>query len=191
MQQTEVGWRTYYLFNKAEVTGDMLRDAQARPTQSSKRPRRLVRVADLHPRGRRPLRGDHRRQHQAPLRHHPRQQGRVARPSSRRGSPAATRRSRSARATPSSQLEEARKLELVLRSGALPAPISPSNEQRIGPSLGTRRHRAGREGRHRGLDPRARVHGDLLPPRRRRRGHRRALQPAAPARGPRDASAPR
>jgi preprotein translocase subunit SecD len=35
-----------------------------------------------------------------------------------------------------SQLEEARKLELVLRSGALPAPISPSNEQRIGPSLG-------------------------------------------------------
>jgi preprotein translocase subunit SecD len=35
-----------------------------------------------------------------------------------------------------SQLEEARKLELVLRSGALPAPISPSTEQRIGPSLG-------------------------------------------------------
>src|SRR6185436_19678235 len=35
-----------------------------------------------------------------------------------------------------SQLEEVRKLELVLRSGALPAPISPSNEQRIGPSLG-------------------------------------------------------
>jgi preprotein translocase subunit SecD len=34
------------------------------------------------------------------------------------------------------QLKDARKLELVLRSGALPAPISPSNEQRIGPSLG-------------------------------------------------------
>ena len=34
------------------------------------------------------------------------------------------------------QLRDARKLELVLRSGALPAPISPSNEQRIGPSLG-------------------------------------------------------
>jgi preprotein translocase subunit SecD len=33
-------------------------------------------------------------------------------------------------------LRDARKLELVLRSGALPAPISPSNEQRIGPSLG-------------------------------------------------------
>src|SRR6185503_12155881 len=34
------------------------------------------------------------------------------------------------------QLQDSRKLELVLRSGALPAPISPSNEQRIGPSLG-------------------------------------------------------
>ena len=37
---------------------------------------------------------------------------------------------------PETQLREAKKLELVLRSGALPAPISPSNEQRIGPSLG-------------------------------------------------------
>jgi preprotein translocase subunit SecD len=37
---------------------------------------------------------------------------------------------------PEAQLRDARKLELVLRSGALPAPISPSNEQRIGPSLG-------------------------------------------------------
>jgi preprotein translocase subunit SecD len=37
---------------------------------------------------------------------------------------------------PDQQLQDARKLELVLRSGALPAPISPSNEQRIGPSLG-------------------------------------------------------
>jgi len=37
---------------------------------------------------------------------------------------------------PEAQLRDARKLELVLRSGALPAPISPTNEQRIGPSLG-------------------------------------------------------
>ncbi|HEY2409852.1 MAG TPA: protein translocase subunit SecD [Polyangiaceae bacterium] len=37
---------------------------------------------------------------------------------------------------PEAQLRDARRLELVLRSGALPAPISPSNEQRIGPSLG-------------------------------------------------------
>jgi preprotein translocase subunit SecD len=37
---------------------------------------------------------------------------------------------------PEIQLRDSRKLEMVLRSGALPAPISPSNEQRIGPSLG-------------------------------------------------------
>jgi preprotein translocase subunit SecD len=37
---------------------------------------------------------------------------------------------------PTQQLADSRKLELVLRSGALPAPITPSNEQHIGPSLG-------------------------------------------------------
>jgi preprotein translocase subunit SecD len=37
---------------------------------------------------------------------------------------------------PEKQLHDARQLELVLRSGALPAPISPSSEVTIGPSLG-------------------------------------------------------
>jgi preprotein translocase subunit SecD len=37
---------------------------------------------------------------------------------------------------PEQQLVQARQLELVLRSGALPAPINPSNESLIGPSLG-------------------------------------------------------
>src|SRR4029077_18709741 len=37
---------------------------------------------------------------------------------------------------PENQLRKAPQLELVVRSGALPAPIVPSNEQRIGPSLG-------------------------------------------------------
>jgi len=37
---------------------------------------------------------------------------------------------------PEQQLQQARQLELVLRSGALPAPINPSNESLIGPSLG-------------------------------------------------------
>ncbi len=37
---------------------------------------------------------------------------------------------------PEAQLRDSKELEMVLRSGALPAPISPSNEQRIGPSLG-------------------------------------------------------
>jgi preprotein translocase subunit SecD len=47
---------------------------------------------------------------------------------------------------PELQLQNSRKLELVLRSGALPAPISPSNEQRIGPSLGRDSIRLGLEG---------------------------------------------
>jgi preprotein translocase subunit SecD len=37
---------------------------------------------------------------------------------------------------PERQLHDAKQLELVLRSGALPAPITPSNESLIGPSLG-------------------------------------------------------
>jgi preprotein translocase subunit SecD len=37
---------------------------------------------------------------------------------------------------PEQQLHDAKQLELVLRSGALPAPITPSNESLIGPSLG-------------------------------------------------------
>src|SRR5690606_38079378 len=49
-------------------------------------------------------------------------------------------------ADPAVQLRDAKKLELVLRSGALPAPISPSNEQRIGPSLGKDSIRLGVEG---------------------------------------------
>jgi preprotein translocase subunit SecD len=37
---------------------------------------------------------------------------------------------------PDKQLHDAKQLELVLRSGALPAPITPSSESVIGPSLG-------------------------------------------------------
>jgi preprotein translocase subunit SecD len=37
---------------------------------------------------------------------------------------------------PDTQLQNAVKLEMVLRSGALPAPITPSNESLIGPTLG-------------------------------------------------------
>jgi preprotein translocase subunit SecD len=47
---------------------------------------------------------------------------------------------------PQVQLRDSKKLELVLRSGALPAPISPTNEQRIGPSLGKDSIRLGVEG---------------------------------------------
>src|SRR5690606_11305691 len=50
------------------------------------------------------------------------------------------------RGDPEAQLRDSKKLELVLRSGALPAPISPSNEQHIGPSLGQESIALGVEG---------------------------------------------
>jgi preprotein translocase subunit SecD len=135
LKQSERGWHTYYLFNKADITGDMLRDAQAVPDQSkgglggwyvaltfteaggetfeevtgANIKRRFAIILDS-------------KVESAPV-----IQSRIA------GGHASITLGSS---ETDSQLEEARKLELVLRSGALPAPISPSNEQRIGPSLG-------------------------------------------------------
>ena len=192
LKQSEVGWRTYYLFSKAEITGDMVRDAQAVPDQSERGLGRLARGADLHRRGRRPLRGDHRRATSSAASRSSSTTRSRPRRSSRARSPAATRRSRWARATPSQQLADARKLELVLRSGALPAPDLAVERAAHRPVARQRRHRAGRA--------RARSPASLLvlvfmvvyyQPRRRHRRHRGALQPAPPARDPRDASAPR
>ena len=50
------------------------------------------------------------------------------------------------RGSPEQQRADARELEIVLQSGALPAPIEPVNEQRIGPSLGHDSIRAGTYG---------------------------------------------
>lgn len=131
----EVGWRTYYLFSKAEITGDMIRDAQARPDQSEGAFGRWVVSMEFTTLG-----GDRFEQvtgenikrrfaiilddkvESAPV-----IQGRIA-----GGSGQITMGS----GTPEQQLKDAKKLELVLRSGALPAPISLSNEQIIGPTLG-------------------------------------------------------
>lgn len=134
-QEREVGWVTHYLKSRAEITGDMVRDAQAVPDQSAQSlggwyvaltftdsggatferitaeniKRRFAIILDD-------------RVESAPV-----IQDRIAggRASITMGS-----------GDPQAQLRDARKLELVLRSGALPAPITPSNEQHIGPSLG-------------------------------------------------------
>jgi preprotein translocase subunit SecD len=135
MRQTETGWRTYYLFSKADVTGDMLRDAQAVPDQSGRGlggwyvaltfteagGDRFEEVTGANVKRRFAIILDNKIE-SAPV-----IQTRIA------GGHASITLGAS---DTESQLEEARKLELVLRSGALPAPISPSNEQRIGPSLG-------------------------------------------------------
>jgi preprotein translocase subunit SecD len=135
LKQTEAGWRTYYLYNKAEITGDMLRDAQAVPDQSN---RGLggwyVALTFTEAGGDRfeEITGANIKRRFAII-----LDGKIA------SAPVIQSRIAGGHASitlgsseTESQLEEARKLELVLRSGALPAPISPSNEQRIGPSLG-------------------------------------------------------
>jgi preprotein translocase subunit SecD len=131
----ENGYRTFLLKSRAEVTGDMVRDAAATPDQSqgsmggwhvqltftdqggkafevitgANIKRRFAIILDN-------------RVETAPV-----IQGRI---------PGGHAQITMGASDPEIQLRDARKLELVLRSGALPAPISPSNEQRIGPTLG-------------------------------------------------------
>ena len=121
----------------AEVTGDYITDAQARRDQSERRARRLVRRdARSAPRGAdrfEEITGANIKRRFAIILDDEVESAPVIQTQDRRRPRAA---SRWARAIPSSSSQDAEKLELVLRSGALPAPISPSNEQRIGPTLG-------------------------------------------------------
>lgn len=134
-EEEESGWRTYLLKSRTEISGDLIRDAIATPDQGQTSmggwyvalnftdaggaiferitgeniKRRFAIILDD-------------RVESAPV-----IQGRIpgGRASITMGS-----------SDPQTQLRDSRKLELVLRSGALPAPITPSNEQHIGPSLG-------------------------------------------------------
>lgn len=133
--ESETGWRTYLLKSRAEITGDMIRDAQAVPdTGTSSLGGWYValnftdaggsifeRITGANIKRRFAIILDERIE-SAPV-----IQARIAggRASITMGS-----------GDPAQQLADSRKLELVLRSGALPAPITPSNEQHIGPSLG-------------------------------------------------------
>jgi len=132
----EVGWRTYYLYSKAEVTGDQIRDAQAQPDQDQRATGGWhVALAFTESGSSRfeQITGDNIQKRFA-----------IILDDNVESAPRILSKIGGGRATitmgandPQKQLEESRKLELVLRSGALPAPISPSNEQRIGASLGT------------------------------------------------------
>ena len=135
LKQEEAGFRTYYLKSRAEVTGDQVRDAAAQPEQGQgtlggwnvaltftdiggKAFGRIT-AANIKRRFAIILDG---RVESAP----------VIQSAITGGHAQITMGS----GDPEQQLRDSKKLELVLRSGALPAPISPSNEQRIGPSLG-------------------------------------------------------
>jgi preprotein translocase subunit SecD len=135
LKQSEAGYRTYLLRSRAEVTGDMIRDAAAQPDQgqaslggwsvsltfTDQGGKIFEKITAANVKRRFAIILDDRVE-SAPV-----IQGRIA-----GGHCQITLGS----SDPEIQLRDARKLELVLRSGALPAPISPSNEQRIGPTLG-------------------------------------------------------
>lgn len=135
LKEEEIGVRTFFLKSRAEITGDMIREAVAQPEQSQgglggwhvsitftdaggKIFERIT-GANIQRRFAIILDG---RISSAPV-----IQSRIA-----GGHGQITMGS----GDPEAQLRDSKNLELVLRSGALPAPISPSNEQRIGPSLG-------------------------------------------------------
>jgi preprotein translocase subunit SecD len=137
LKETEIGWRTYLLKSRAEVTGDQVADALAAPEQAEGGGSLGgwhvgIRFTDAGGNAFEKITGANVKKRFAIL-----LDGRVE------STPVILSRiaGGNARITmgsndPDVQLRDARKLELVLRSGALPAPISPSNEQRIGPSLG-------------------------------------------------------
>jgi preprotein translocase subunit SecD len=130
-----VGWRTYYLWSRAELTGDMVRDAQAQSDQSdtgfgawhvmmtlSPRGAELFeRVTEANVQKRFAIILDNQVESAPVIKE--KIGGGQARISMGGGSV-------------QQQLDDARKLELVLRSGKLAAPIALSNKQIIGASLG-------------------------------------------------------
>lgn len=136
LQESEVGCRTMLLMSRADITGDMIRDAVATPDQGSNRIGAgwLVQLSFTDQGGKifdRITGANIGRRFaiilDGKIESAPTIQSRIS-----GGSGVITMGSQD----PEVQLRDSRKLELVLRSGALPAPISPTNEQRIGPSLG-------------------------------------------------------
>jgi preprotein translocase subunit SecD len=134
-KQEEVGWRTYVLKSKAEITGDLVRDAAAQPDQSSGSLGGWHVALSFTDQGGKifeRITGDNVKRRFAIILDGKVESAPVIQNKIPGGHAVITLGS----SDPEAQLRDARKLELVLRSGALPAPISPSNEQRIGPSLG-------------------------------------------------------
>jgi preprotein translocase subunit SecD len=131
----EVGWRTYYLFSKAEITGDMVRDASAQPDDSGKglggwhtRMEMTQQGGDLFE----DITGKNVNRRFAII-----LDGKVeSAPVIITKIPGGIATITMGSGNPDQQAADSRKLVLVLKSGALPAPISPSNEQRIGATLG-------------------------------------------------------
>ncbi len=133
-EQTEKGWRTYFLYERADITGDQIRDAAAMPSQESSFGGWHVALTFTDSGGDRfeEITGANVKRRFAIILDEKVESAPVIQTRIAGGHAQITMGA----SDPQTQLEESRQLELVLRSGALPAPITPSNEQRIGPSLG-------------------------------------------------------
>ncbi len=130
----EVGWRTYYLFSRAEVTGDYITDAMVSQDTNGGMGGYYVGVT-FSPAGAdrfEEITGANVQKRFAIILDDTIDSAPVIKTKIAGGRASITLGA----GDPETQLSNARKLELVLRSGALPAPITPSNESMIGPSLG-------------------------------------------------------
>jgi preprotein translocase subunit SecD len=130
---TEEGWRTFYLYHRAEVTGDLITDANVQQDQE-KMGQYYVALTFNNAGAERfeAVTGANVQRRFAIILDDQINSAPVIRSKIGGGRASITL----GEGDPEVQLQKARKLELVLRSGALPAPISPSNESLIGPSLG-------------------------------------------------------
>lgn len=145
LEQTESGWRTYLLKDRAEITGDLVRDAAAEPdTAGGGLGGWRVRLNFTDQGGSifERITGANIKRRFAVILDERVESSPVIQDRIPGGNAVITMGA----GDPETQLQDARKLELVLRSGALPAPISPSNEQRIGPTLGADSIRKGVRG---------------------------------------------
>jgi preprotein translocase subunit SecD len=133
LQFKQVGWRTLYLYSRAEVTGDYITDAQIGQDQQNFG--QYYVSLTFSPAGAdrfEEVTGSNVDRRFAIILDDTVDSAPVIRQKIGGGRAQITMGA----GDPEKQLHDARQLELVLRSGALPAPITPSSESTIGPSLG-------------------------------------------------------
>jgi preprotein translocase subunit SecD len=131
---TENGWRTFYLFSRAEVTGEYITDATRAVNTQSGLPEVYVALT-FSPAGAdrfEEITGANVQRRFAIILDDIINSAPVIKSKIGGGHASITMGA----GDPDRQLKSAEKLEMVLRSGALPAPISESNKSLIGPTLG-------------------------------------------------------
>jgi preprotein translocase subunit SecD len=133
-QTSENGWRTFYLYSRAEVTGEYITDATRAVNTQSGLPEVYVAIT-FSPAGAdrfEEITGANVQRRFAIILDDVINSAPVIKTKIGGGHASITMGA----GDPDRQLKSAEKLEMVLRSGALPAPISESNKALIGPTLG-------------------------------------------------------